>query len=145
VGINIYKRLNNLTRGFDPEKAKEFPPESCGFAVRLFKLNKDEEAIEIRNPKNKHLEQKIHVKDVKSILLTNYSKNLIKNRKNMSMKPNIDINKILNKDYLTFSLVLTEGSLDLISSNYNIFVTFESAIDAIITSRKNINEIIKLV
>jgi hypothetical protein len=134
-----------LTRGFDPEKAKEFPPESCGFAVRLFKLNKEEETIEIRNPKNKHLEQKINLRDVKSLLLTNYSKNLTKNRKNMSMKPNMDLNKILNKDYLTFTLILSEGSLDLISSNYNIFVTFESAIEAIINNKKNISEIVKLV
>jgi hypothetical protein len=61
------------------------------------------------------------------------------------MKPNLDINKILNKDYLTFTLILTEGSLDLISSNYNIFVTFESAIEAIASHKKNFSEIVKLV
>ena len=130
---------------FDPKNAKEFPPESCGYALRLFKINSQEETLEVKNIKNKHCEMKINLQSIKGILLSNMAKNIIKNRKNTSMKPNIDLNMLINTDYIPFSLTLDEGSLDLISPSYNLFISIESAIEEIIKNKRNLYGILKLI
>ena len=128
---------------FDPFKSNENPPENCGYAMRLFKLNTEEITIEIKVTKSKHVETKIFLSSVKGILLSNPGKSIIKNKKNNSSKNIIDINKMLNSDYIPFFLLLDDGKLDLISPNYQTFLAFQNSIEELCNKKKNYSLILK--
>ena len=57
MGITLYKRFSQNSSKysiFDPSNSNT-TPENCGYALRIFKLNINEEALEVYNIKNKHL------------------------------------------------------------------------------------------
>ncbi len=146
-GVTFYKKFNNNTLGgkiFDPLNSKENPPEACGFALRNFKINPVEEIIEVRNPKNRHIELKINLSLLKGVIISNTTKNLIKNKKSTSTRPNQEVNKLMaNTDYIPFILTHTDGKIDLISQNYQGFYIFESALEQILKNKKNLSSILK--
>ena len=53
-GINLFKRFDNVNltltnrKKFEPLKADKFPPEECGYTLRLFKINSKKETLEIK-------------------------------------------------------------------------------------------------
>ena len=77
TGITLFKRLSNSSnKNFILKSAKENPPENCGYALRIFNLNLEEEVLEIRNMK-KHIETKIDLRDIKRIVLNSESKKMV--------------------------------------------------------------------
>lgn len=142
-GINLYKKFNKnslTTKVFDPSKSTEYPPESCGYALRNFKLNHIELLMEIKNTKSKHIENKIPLLSIKGILLSSSAKNILKNYKNN----NKDTLKIAsNNELIPFNLLIEEGMLDLIAPNYQNFVGFQKAIEELLSRKKNIIGIFK--
>lgn len=141
-GINIYKRYNNISisklKHFDPANVATIPPESCGYSIRNFKINQTEEVIEIKNLKTKIIEQKVNINTLKSIVLTSSAKQIIKNKKSLTKKPNSEIEKLVQNDYIAFTIIYTEGSMEVIAPNFALFSTFQAAFEEIIKHRKNI-------
>jgi hypothetical protein len=128
---------------FDPSNLQN-NPQNCGYAARLFKINTNEEQLEIINLKNKRVETKINLNDVKGILLPNSSKAIIKNKKIINLKPNQDVTKLIhNNEYIPLNLLIANGNLELIASNYQIFKIFEEAIDEITKKKKNLYGLLK--
>jgi hypothetical protein len=141
--MNIYKRFNNA-KVFEPQNAKKNPPENCGYALRLFKLNNEDETLELKNPKNKHIEMRIPLISIIGLLISQTALNVVKGKRISTMKPNIDLNALIKPGYIPFSITLEDGSIDVISPSYHIYVTFEAAIDEILKNKRNISNILKL-
>lgn len=139
--MNIYKKhAPNVKKQFDPIKSKENPPETCGYAFRGVYLNNG--YIEFK--KDKKVESKVKVLDLKSILLTPQMKKLITQyKKNVSTRPNssllIDTKSKLeeNKEYVMFKLILENDSIDLIAHNYIAFICFNDGIEELISYKKS--------
>ena len=139
-GVVLFKKFNNnsmTNKTFDPLKSNEYSPEQCGYALRVFKINVNEETIETKN--KKHIEQKIIIKNLKGILLPESSKAILKSKKNITRKPNQELNKLVNNDYIPFTFMFSDGCLDLIAPNYQIYKTFEDGVDECIKNKKNLN------
>lgn len=141
-GMNLYKRYNNISiikiKQFDPANVTSNPPESCGYNMRNFKVNSTDETIEIKNLKTKIIEQKIDIISMKSMVLTNSAKQIIKNKKSLTKKPNSEIEKLVQNDCIAFSIIYTEGNLDMIAPNFAVFSSFQAAFEEIIKHKKNI-------
>jgi hypothetical protein len=129
---------------FDPFKANEIPPENCGYAIRTIKINTLEEVLEVRNPKNKHIEHKIGLNQLKGLLMNNISKQIIKNKKNTTSKPNQEIGKLIQGDYIQFMLLIADGKIDMIAPSYLMYKTFNDALMEIEKNKKNMYGILKL-
>lgn len=145
-GLNLLKRYNNISfkiKPFDPITAAINPPESCGYNYRNFKVNPIEELIEIKNLKTKIIEQKLSINNIKSILLSSSAKLVIKNKKNLTKKPNSEIEKLVQNEYVVFTVLHTEGTLDLIAPNFAVFSTFQIAMEELIKQKKNIYSYLK--
>jgi len=129
---------------FDPANANENPPEACGYALRIFKINTTEETLEIRYQKNKIVEFKINLAQLKGIIISNSSKNIVKHKKNSVNKPNQDISKLITSiDYIPFVLTYTDGKIDLIAPGYQSFTVLESALEEILKNKKKLCGILK--
>jgi hypothetical protein len=142
----LYKKFNNNSLGgkvFDPLKASENPPESCGYAIRIFKINIAEEVLEIKNPKNKHLESKIFLSQLKGMLLNAISKNIIKIKKTETIKPNQEIKKLIDSEQIPLVLLYENGKADLIAPSYQTFIILEAALEEILKNKKNLMGILK--
>jgi len=107
----------------------------------VFKLTLEEESIEIKHSKNKNIEMKISLINIKKILLSTESRKIINKLKNLSSKPNC-LNNVFNHDYIPFSLIIENNAIDLIAQSYQIYSCFSQAIEEIIKYKKNINEIV---
>ncbi len=145
-GINIYKKFNTNTlitnKAFDMSNPAH-NPENCGYAMRLFKINPNEETLEIINQK-KRSELKIQLKDIKGILLCTSAKNTVKQKKSINARPNGEITRLIaDTEYIPFNLLLTTGNIDLIASNYLTFKSFEEAVEEIVKRRKTLISILK--
>jgi hypothetical protein len=129
---------------FDPHKSQENPPENCGYALRIFKLNTSDLLLEIKNTKTKHIENKINLNSIKGILLSNTAKAILKSHNNYSLKQSVEI---IKKNYLIenipFSLLVDEGMLDLVSPSFNAFLSFQKAIEEICHKKRNYSSIFK--
>lgn len=147
-GINIYKRYNNISlsklKQYDPSAPDRNTPEACGYSMRNFKLNPTEELIEIKNQKTKIVEQKMLINTLKSIMLSNSAKQIIKNKKNLTKKPNSEIEKLVQNDFIPFTILHSEGSMDVIAPNFAIFSTFQTALEELIKQKKSIIPYLKL-
>ncbi len=146
TGLNIYKKFNNNSLSgkiFDPLQGNQNPPESCGFTMRLFKICPSLSILEIKNTKSKHIEQKINLNQLKGIMLSSVSKNLIKQRKSVAVKPNGEVNQLFCSDYIPFNLLHSDGTLDLIAPNFSIYKALEGAVEEIIKNQKNLKGIMK--
>jgi hypothetical protein len=130
-------------RAFEPSQADMYPPENCGYAMRCIKINCSEETIEVKNPKNKHTEVKFSISQVKGIMLNNSSKAIIKQKKTATSKPNQDLSKLIQNEYIPFMLLNANGKIDLIAQNYTMFKALEGAIEEITKNKKVINSILK--
>lgn len=106
-------------------------------------VNTSYELLEIKNTKTKHIEQKINLSHLKGILLSSSAKTLLKQKKNASIKPNQEISKLIKSDYIPFTLLYTDGKLDLISPTYQVFKCIEAAVEEIIKNKKNLLGILK--
>lgn len=140
LGMSIYKRFSsNLSKQFDPQSSKQNPPESCGYAQRLVQLNGNQ--LEFK--KERKVEMKISVYDLKSILLTPVMKKMIAFYKsNVSTRPNSTmlISKVRldeGNEYVQFKLITSNDSVDLIAHNYMAFISFNDAVEKIIELKKN--------
>ncbi len=155
LGLTIYKKFNqnSLMTGkiFDPNKSKENPPESCGYAIRIFKLNTTDNILEIKNNKSKHIENKINLISIKGILLSNTAKVILKAHNfgnnpyigNTNVKQSNEINKKNLIENVPFSLLVDDGMLDLISPSFNDFIAFRKAIEELCNKKKNYMTIFK--
>ena len=138
-GLNMLKRYNNISlkmKPFDPLTATTNPPESCGYNYRNFKVNPSEEVIEMKNLKTKIIEQKLNINTIKSILLSSSAKLVIKSKKSFTKKPNSEIEKLVQSEFIVFTVVHTEGSIDLIAPNFAVFSTFQIALEELIRQKK---------
>lgn len=120
-------------------------PESCGFAIRTFRINIPDTSLEIKNPKNRQLEQKINLSDIKGILLDPSTKQIIKQKKLNITKPNQEIDKLILPDYIQISLLIVDGKLEIIAPTFQIFNCFQAAIEEIVKNKKNLKGILSLV
>lgn len=138
--MTIMKRFaSNLSKTFDPSKAKENPPESCGYAQRVVQLND----FHIEFKKERKVESKVKLLNLNSILITPQMKKLITQyKKNVSSIPNSNMliskqkNDELN-EYVQFKLITTNDSIDLIAHNYMAFISFNDAVEELIKLKKN--------
>ena len=145
-GLSIYKKFNNNSmtgKIFDTATSDVNPPESCGYAFRLFKINCNEETLEVKNPKNKHVEARIPLAQLKGIMLGSSTKSFIKQKRNSTSRANQEIGKLIINEYIPFMLLFTDGKLDVIAHNYTIFKSIEGALEEIIKNRKGLSSILK--
>jgi len=145
-GVNLFKRFSTTnSKIFDPKSAKDNPPENCGYALRIFKINLKEETLEIKKEKLKNIDMKINLTDIVKTLVNSQSKKIVNKLRNITFKPNNVANKILNQDYIPFSLIVENNSIDLSAQNYQIYSCFTNAIEEIIKYKKQIKEILKYI
>jgi hypothetical protein len=130
-------------RAFELSQADMYPPESCGYAMRCIKINCIDETIEVRNPKNKHTEVKFSISQVKGIMLNSSSKAIIKQKKTTTSKPNQDLSKLIQNEFIPFMLLNANGKIDLIAPNYTMFKALEGAIEEILKNKKIVSSILK--
>ena len=131
------------SRIFDPQKSHENPPENCGYAMRIFKLNTNDLLLEIKHFKTKHIENKISLSSIKGILLSNTAKAMLKSHNN-SLKQSLEIIKNNSLvENIPFSLLVDDGMLDLVSPSFSAFLTFQKAIEEICHKKKNYSLIFK--
>ena len=146
-GLNLYKRYNNISitklKQFDPAVPGQNTPELCGYSMRNFKINPSEEMIEIKNMKTKIIEQKLAVGFLKSVMLSNSAKQIIKNKKSLTKKPNSEIEKLVQSEFIVFTVLFTDGSMDLIAPNFAVFSTFQTSIEELMKQKKNIFSYLK--
>jgi len=129
---------------FDPYKSQEVPPESCGYALRIFKLNTNDLLLEIKHNKSKHIENKINLNSIKGILLSNTAKAFVKSYYANSLRNSQEIikqNSLIEN--IPFSLLVDDGMLDLVSSSCNAFLAFLKAIEEICHKKKSYSSIFK--
>lgn len=144
TGLNIYKKLGNSKRTFDPKNAFEAPPESCGYSIRFFQLAGN--SIEIR--KEKKVEMKVPLVELNKILITPQTRLAItKYKKSISTRPNTNLLVSKQKseesnEYVNFQLVLEKTCLDLIAHNYMAYISFADGIEEFVKYKNNktINE-----
>jgi len=118
-------------------------PENCGYAIRNLKINCNDVLIEVINPKNKKVETKINLNDVKGILLPNQSKSIIKQKKIVNIKPNQEVTRLIINEYIPLNLLVTDGTIELIAANYQVFKIFEEAVEEIVKKKKNLYGLLK--
>jgi hypothetical protein len=143
--MNMYKKFNNNSMSgkiFDCNNARVNPPEACGFALRQIRLNCDEMVLEIKNCKNKHIENKIALTKLKGILLGSQAKSLLKQKKTKNSKANLEVDKLVSSDYIQFILLFKDGKMDIIAPSYQIFKNFEAALEEVIKLGGNLKDII---
>jgi len=129
---------------FDPYKSQENPPENCGYALRIFKLNIHDLLLEIKHNKTKHIENKINLSSIKGILLGNTAKAIIKSHNPNSIKNNQEIIKKNSLvENIPFSLLVDDGMLDLVSPSFNSFLALQKSIEEICQKKKNYSSIFK--
>jgi hypothetical protein len=146
--LAIYKKFNQnsliSSKLFDPYKSQENPPENCGYALRIFKLNTSDLLLEIKHNKSKHIENKINLSSIKGILLGNTAKGIIKSHNQNNLKHS---QEMIKKNYaienIPFSLLVDDGMLDLVSPSYNSFLAFQKGIEEICLRKKNYSSIFK--
>lgn len=119
------------------------PPESCGYVLRDIKLNAEKEVLEIF--KGKYIENKIPIKDIKSLLLTDLAKALV-NHERYDLKPSsLTINqfdKISKCKYVPLQLILIDCRYDLIMPDMLEYSKFSDALEEIIRLKKDIRHVI---
>lgn len=129
---------------FDPYKSNENPPENCGYALRIFKLNTNDLLLEIKHNKTKHIENKISLSSIKGLLLSNTAKAILKSHNSNSLRYSQEIIKKNSfVENIPFSLLVDDGMLDLVSPSFNAFLAFQKAIDEICHKKKNYSSIFK--
>lgn len=129
---------------FDPLKSQEYPPENCGYALRIFKLNNKDLQLEIKHNKSKHIENKINLSSIKGILLSNTAKAILKTHNSNNFRNSQEIIKKNSFiENIPFSLLVDDGMLDLISPSLNAFITFQKAIEEICHKKKNYSTIFR--
>jgi len=129
---------------FDPYKSQENPPENCGYALRIFKLNTIDLILEIKHNKTKHIENKLNLNSIKGLLISNTAKAIIKAHSNINLKQNQESQKKnANIENIPFSLLVDDGMLDLISPSFNVFLAFQKSIEELCHKKKNYSLIFK--
>ena len=153
-GLNIYKRFDNVNltllhrKNFNPLKADKFPPDECGYILRIFKLNPKKETLEIKKPEqksNNHFEMSISIFDIEDIFLGEYASKLLKVKEKKITKLDRESKFLLKYDFVSFTLVTTHSKIDLIAPNYISFINFDAAIKAIIRNPNLIFETCKFI
>ena len=153
-GLNIYKRFDNVNltllhrKNFNPLKADKFPPDECGYILRIFKLNPKKETLEIKKPEqksNNHFEMSISIFDIEDIFLGEYASKLLKVKEKKITKLDRESKFLLKYDFVSFTLVTTHKKIDLIAPNYISFINFDAAIKAIIRNPNLIFETCKFI
>jgi hypothetical protein len=139
--MNLYKRFNNKSMNTKPFTTTNNPnenPENYGFVLRQFKINCEEELLEIKNIKNRHIEQKLPLSKIKGILIDSNTKSFIKQKKNSTYIPNQEVTKLLTPDYIRLDLLIEDGKIDIIAPSYLAYNTLNNALDEIIKNKKNL-------
>ena len=151
-GINLFKRFDNINltltnrKKFDPLKADKFPPEECGYILRLFKINPKKESLEIKIPSKKnnhHYEMSINLYDIEDIFLGQCANKLLKAKEGKINKFDKEIEFLLKYDFVSFSLIMKNEKIDLISPNYVAFTNFDNAIKSIIRNPEKVSYALK--
>ena len=153
-GLNIYKRFDNVNytllhrKNFNPLKADKFPPEDCGYILRIFKLNTKKGTLEIKKPEHKsnnHYEMSINIFDIEDIFLGELASKLLKVKEKKITKLDKESKFLLKYDFVSFTLVTTNKKIDLIAPNYISFINFDAAIKSIIRNPNNVLECCKFI
>ena len=153
-GINLFKRFDNVNltltnrKKFEPLKADKFPPEECGYTLRLFKINSKKETLEIKEisqKKNNHYEKSFNLFDIEDIFLGQCASKLLKAKEGKLVKLDKDTKFLIKHDFVSFTLVLTNQKIDLIAPNYITFTYFDAAIKSIIKSPDEVSLALKTI
>ena len=153
-GLNIYKRFDNVNytllhrKTFNPLKADKFPPEECGYILRIFKLNTKKGTLEIKKPEHKsnnHYEMSINIFDIEDLFLGELASKLLKVKEKKITKLDKESKFLLKYDFVSFTLVTTNKKIDLIAPNYISFINFDAAIKSIIKNPNNVLECCKFI
>ena len=151
-GINLFKRFDNVNltlrkrKKFDPLKANKFPPEECGYILRLFKINTNKETLEIKIPSQKnnhHYEMSIKLYDIEDIFLGQCANKLLKVKEGKITKLDKEAEFLLKYDFVSFTLIMKNQKIDLISPNYVSFINFDNAIKSIISNPEGVSYALK--
>ena len=153
-GLNIYKRFDNVNltllhrKNFNPLKADKFPPDECGYIIRIFKLNIKKETLEIKKPEqksNNHYETSISIYDIEDIFLGELASKLLKVKEKKITKLDRESKFLLKYDFVSFTLITTNKKIDLIAPDYISFINFDAAIKSIIRNPNSILESCKFI
>lgn len=143
-GIQIYKKLSISNKYFDMLNSDILPPEKSGFGKRTLILNLNSEQLEIR--KGKHIENSVHISKLKGMILSNITKELIKyyvSGKTPSTFAVPEADKLIKCKYIPLQLTLNEGSIEIISQNYEEYKILIEAYEELIQIKKNYRSIFK--
>lgn len=145
-GLLLYKKfnqnpsVNSKIPIFNLRDSNGYPPEKCGYTIRLFRINSNEEGIMVQNPKNNIVETKIPFESISGLMIDSSSKQII-NR----LKGNSNNSLLTNGEYIQFTLVLKKGSVEVIAPNYPSYNYFQMGIDEIVKNKKKLKQISKYI
>ncbi|CDW87247.1 UNKNOWN [Stylonychia lemnae] len=89
-GAAFYKKFSSRQslneNAFDPLNADKFPPESCGYGIRLFQLDKSLMSINIRQSLKNAVENTISLNEIVKPILPQTTMDIIKAQKQFSLQ-----------------------------------------------------------
>lgn len=145
-GLSLFKKLNqnpsvnSRIPVFNQKDSIEYPPERCGYAIRFFRISPNEEGIMIQNLKNNKTETRIPFESITGLMVDTSSRHVINRLKN-----NASNSLLTQGEYIQFTLVLKEGSVDIIAPNYSSYEYFQMGIAEIMKNKKKMKKLSKYI
>ena len=134
-GVFLYKKAGNSS---SVTITDDFKPEKNGYVLRNFFFDPIHQNLLIKNNKLNQIEKRLNIRELSKIMMNQRSKDIIQKEKAKE-------HSILEKGKLIhFLLLIKEGNLDLISTNYVSYQLFSDAIEEILKNRKNLQFFSKL-
>ena len=168
-GCIVYKKFGTkLTIQYDPLENTINPPESCGYAIRKIKLNKQLTKLEIRHIGKPGVENNIMVDSIiglsssantlaiiksQKIVIENADKSLeslaryskeyreMKNQGQINYKSTAFILKSQECTFFPFFLMLKNGKIELIAESINDYMKWANGITALVKNKKELEKI----
>ena len=134
-GVFLYKKAGNTS---SVTITDDFKPEKNGYVLRNFFFDPIHQNLLIKNNKLNQIEKRINIRELSKIMMNQRSKDIVQREKTKE-------HSILEKGKLIhFLLLIKEGNLDLISTNFVSYQLFSDAIEEILKNKKNLQFFSKL-
>lgn len=135
-GVFLYKKASNTS---SVTITDNFKPEKNGYVLRNFFFDPVHQNLLIKNNKLNQIEKRINIRELNKIMMNQRSKDIIQKEKTAKEHSILEKGKLIH-----FLLLIKEGNLDLISTNYVSYQLFSDAIEEILKNRKNLQFFSKL-
>ena len=165
-GLSLYKKQTKSLKHqeFDPLLAESLSPESCGYLVRNFKLNKQLTKIDIRQPSKPGIESSIIAKQILNVVIPKHTSEIIKAQKQAmfqeipeaSVQDHKNYTEMKNtrlieyqsetfkrksanaKHFVLFVTIEKGGRVELVAEDYYKFKTFTKAVRTLVRFKKHL-------